>query len=84
MTTKVYYESTMLKTLLFIAVIAAVVALAFLYLEATPVQAPSELNDATRTDRCAQYREEQNIDGNEDVYSLGYKGRIRQLLHGCF
>jgi hypothetical protein len=45
-------------------------------------QATENLNDANKTDRCAEYRVTDN--GDERTWSLGYEGRIRQLVHGCF
>lgn len=62
--------------------IAAIVVIAFLYLNDQPPERPSSFDDATVADRCAEFREVDEED--EDIYSLGYKGRIRQLLHGCF
>lgn len=41
-----------------------------------------KIDDATVSDRCAEYR---LTDGNDDsTWSLGYEGRIKQLVHGCF
>ncbi len=49
----------------------------------------SEFDDANTTDRCAEFRmTEPEVTGedndDESVWSLGYKGRIKQLLNGCF
>lgn len=47
------------------------------------------VDDAEETERCAQYRTEVADDGDldaeadGDAWSLGYGGRIRQLIHGC-
>lgn len=46
-------------------------------------------DDAETSDRCARYRTEVAGGGEvaaeeEDAWSLGYGGRIRQLMHGCF
>lgn len=70
----------MLKSLSFFLAVLAVVALSFWYLNRTPVSLPA-FDDAEVSDRCAEFR---RVDAqDEDVYSLGYGGRIRQLLHGC-
>ena len=45
-------------------------------------QIVGEVDDAEVADRCAKYR--MNDDGDESTWSLGYEGRIRQLVHGCF
>ncbi len=49
------------------------------------------VDNAEMADRCAQYRTEISRDGEtvrgEDAdisWMLGYGGRIRQLIHGCF
>lgn len=41
-----------------------------------------EVDDANTTDRCAKYR--MTIEDDLTTWSLGYGGRIRQLVHGCF
>lgn len=39
-------------------------------------------DDANTSERCAEYR---TTDGeDEETWSLGYVGRVRQLAHGCF
>ena len=52
---------------------------------ANPKQYTSEFEDAQVSDRCAEFRQEvPDADGEDSgVWSLGYEGRIRQLLHGC-
>ncbi len=39
-------------------------------------------DNANTTDRCARYR--QNSEDDLNTWALGYEGRIRQLIHGCF
>ena len=41
-----------------------------------------KVDDANTTDRCAKYR--MTDGGDENTWTLGYEGRIRQLVHGCF
>lgn len=41
-----------------------------------------QVDDANTADRCAKYR--MTDEGDDSTWSLGYGGRIRQLLHGCF
>lgn len=71
----------MVKSLYFIFGILLVIVLAFWYLNSTATPVPTDFSDATADDRCKQFEER---DPELGVSSLGYKGRIRQLLHGCF
>lgn len=70
-----------------ILIIVGIIVWAFLLLErAQPDRRVEELteqfDDANTTDRCAKYR---TTDDNDlTTWSLGYEGRIRQLMHGCF
>ena len=41
-----------------------------------------KLDDANTADRCTKYRTTDEDDLT--TWSLGYGGRIRQLVHGCF
>ncbi len=72
----------MVKTIVFVVVIVAVIVVALLYVNDRPLTGPSSLDDATKTDRCAEFRDAGLSDEND--YSLGYGGRIRQLVRGCF
>ncbi|HEY4502486.1 MAG TPA: hypothetical protein VJH21_01490 [Candidatus Paceibacterota bacterium] len=71
-----------MKPFLFILGIIAFLIIAFVFLNGKPLPAPEGLDDATNIDRCARFRVVDTED--TDIYSLGYKGRIEQLLHGCF
>lgn len=71
----------MVKTIGFLIGIALIVVVGFVYLNTRPLELPSSLEDATTAERCARFR---TTDTEDNVYSLGYGGRIRQLLHGCF
>ena len=71
------------KTLSFFLAVLAVIVIAFLYLNQQPtVGLPESLDDAQKADRCAEFRVVSEEDGR--IFSLGYGGRIRQLLTGCF
>jgi len=72
----------MTRTILFFVGVLAIVALAFMYLNGRTPEVPNSFDDATKVDRCAEFRQVDSED--KDIYSLGYSGRIRQLLHGCF
>jgi len=63
-----------------IALAFAALGFLVLYFGYTP-STPSGVSDATKDDRCAQYR---TVDAESGVSSLGYKGRIQQIFHGCF
>ena len=41
-----------------------------------------QVDNANTADRCAQYKMPAGEDSS--TWSLGYEGRIRQFLHGCF
>ncbi len=41
-----------------------------------------QADNAETADRCAKYRVTDG--GDESTWSLGYAGRIRQLVHWCF
>lgn len=71
-----------MRIILSLVVVMAVVILALVYLNGHSISAPKNLNDATKTERCAKFRQVDEEDNG--VYSLGYGGRIRQLIHGCF
>ena len=71
-----------MKELLFILGIVVFVAVIFVFFDNGPAVVPSSLDDATKADRCAKFRTVDSEDSQ--IYSLGYKGRIEQLLHGCF
>lgn len=66
----------------FIAVIIVMV-LALFYLNERPaIFVPGTFENAEVSDRCAKFREV-NLE-DKDIFSLGYKGRVRQILSGCF
>lgn len=48
-----------------------------------------EVDDATKADRCAQFRTTEGVglegeQADDGTWKLGYGGRIRQIVHGCF
>lgn len=69
------------KTLSFFLAVLAVVVFAFMYLNWTEFTVPSEFDDPS-SDRCAKFRDVDPDD--QEIFSLGYGGRIRQILSGCF
>lgn len=71
----------MVKAVPFILGILLLLGAAFLYLYLTAPIPIGGFDNANEADRCAQFRE---YDEDGKVYSLGYGGRIRQLIHGCF
>lgn len=71
-----------MRAILFILGVLAFIAVAFFFLNSKPFTIPKNFNDATKTARCEKFRV---VDpGDPGIYSLGYKGRIEQLLNGCF
>ena len=66
----------------FIFAIFVVMALAFLFLLYRPGAVATPFDDARVSERCAEFEERDSED--KELRSLGYKGRIRQLLSGCF
>lgn len=72
-----------MKQFLSILLIMAVLFMGFiLWQRAQQKEYTEAIDDATVSDRCAEFR--QTAPGEESEWSLGYGGRIRQLLHGCF
>lgn len=71
------------KTISFFVAVVIVIAFAFLYLnERSSVVVSGSFDDAQKADRCAEFRQ---VDPDDQrIFSLGYGGRIRQLLRGCF
>ena len=69
----------LLGLLLFIAIIFLGF---FLWERAQPEEYTDRIDNAQTSDRCAEFR--QRVPDDEGEWSLGYGGRIRQLLHGCF
>lgn len=63
-------------------ILAFVVLVVFFLNRSFDLNFPVEIEDATKAERCAEFREASP--GDEDVFSLGYKGRIKQLWSGCF
>lgn len=71
----------MAKSLPLIGGILVILAVMFLYLYLSSPIPSGNFDDANVADRCAEFRE---YDEDGKVYSLGYAGRIKQLLQGCF
>jgi len=71
-----------MKPFLFILGTLAFLIVAFVFLNGRPLPTSEGVDDANKVDRCAQFRVVDTEDAG--IYSLGYKGRIEQLLHGCF
>ena len=72
-----------MNKLLSILLILAVIFLGFVLWErAQPEQYTENFEDAQTSDRCAEFR--RTAPGDEEEWSIGYGGRISQLLHGCF
>jgi|GEM_PF-2336144 len=69
------------KALSFFLAVLVVIVLALVYLNWGEIHLPREF-DTAEAERCAQFREVDPED--ETIFSLGYSGRIRQFLHGCF
>lgn len=70
-----------------ILITLGVIIWVFLLLErAQPVKEAQtlagETDNAETSDRCAEYRTTSDEDGS--IWSLGYAGRVRQLVHGCY
>ena len=70
-----------------ILIISGIIVWGFLMWERTqPTRRVEDIaekvDDANTADRCAKYR--MMDDGDESTWALGYEGRIRQLVHGCF
>jgi len=45
-------------------------------------EATQNIENAEESKRCAAFRQELSKDSS--IWSLGYAGRIRQLVRGCF
>lgn len=66
-----------------VLIILGIIIWGFLIWEKTqPAQYAENFDDATKADRCAEFK--QTIDDDPDLEVLGYKGRLRQLAKGCF
>ncbi len=72
-----------------VLIIFGIIVWIFLMWERTqPERYAEHFDDANTADRCAEFRQRgDEVTGDEedeDVWSLGYRGRIKQLLNGCF
>lgn len=71
------------KFVTFMLAVVFVMGLAFLYLNyRAGVPLFGWFDDARRAQRCGAF--EQRVAGDKELTSLGYGGRLQQLLHGCF
>jgi hypothetical protein len=71
------------KTISFFIAVAVVIIFAFMFLnERSTVVVPGSFDNAQKADRCAEFKS--TIDDDKDLSLLGYGGRVKQLLRGCF
>lgn len=82
------YNSAMSHFLKVVVMLGVIIWIILLWDRAQPENKAREvsgkIDDATVTDRCAEFRQDAPDDLDADDFSLGYGGRINQFLHGCF
>ena len=72
----------MQKVFGFLVVLGIVLWVFLVWDREQPEKYTENIDNANKSERCLEFK--RPVDDVDGAWSLGYKGRIKQLLSGCF